>query len=380
LTTVFGLPGPAVGEKAGGVKSGRVRALVGVERDESEWGGGAPDAPERRRGRRGIGASQTPKSGCSRAFTVNVLGRRSAVPVSGSTDARIATIAGLQRGRVNRRQLLAAGIGPGAVSRRLAGGRLLLVARGVYAVGHAAPGPGTPETEALLALRPGVTLSHDSALALWGLRPPPPVVHVTVVGSAAGRAPGGVVHRASELPARDLRVREGLPVTSPSRALYELAAQIGGRELERAVEEAIRRGLTSERELQAQISIDNVNRSARRRVARLLAGREEATFTRSEAEERFLSLVREACLPAPMVNVRRHGYEIDFLWPAAGLAVEVDGFAFHSGPDAFARDRRRDATLLAAGIVVTRVTWGDLTAGAMATIVRIAQMLERLGR
>ena len=53
------------------------------------------------------------------------------------------------------------------------------------------------------------------------------------------------------------------------------------------------------------------------------------TFTRSEAEELFLSLVRQAQLPQPLVNVRRHGYEIDFLWPQCGLAVEIDGFAFH---------------------------------------------------
>jgi hypothetical protein len=35
------------------------------------------------------------------------------------------------------------------------------------------------------------------------------------------------------------------------------------------------------------------------------------TFTRSEAEELFLTLVRQAQLPQPLVNVRRHGYAID---------------------------------------------------------------------
>jgi very-short-patch-repair endonuclease len=309
-----------------------------------------------------------------------VLGQRFAASVAGTTDVRIATIAGFQRGRVARRQLLAAGIAPGAITHRIARGGLMRVSRGVYAVGHAAPAPGTEETEALLGLRDGATLSHDSALALWGLRPRPPVVHASVVGSAAGRPPGVVVHRVPALPIRDLRIREGLAVTSPSRALYESAGRIGGRELERAVEEAIRRGLTSERELRAQIAVSRVNRTARRRLTALLAGREGATFTRSEAEERFLALVREAGLPTPLVNATRHGYEVDFLWPDAGLAVEVDGYAFHGTREAFERDHRRDKALMAAGIFVSRVTWNEITNEAVATIVAIAQMLERLGR
>ena len=103
------------------------------------------------------------------------------------------------------------------------------------------------------------------------------------------------------------------------------------------------------------------------------------TLTRSELEERFLALVRDAELPQPLTNARRHGYEIDFLWPAYRLAVEVDGFTFHGGRAAFERDRRRDADLQAAGLAVTRVTHRQLTGGPVAVAVRIAQMIAAAG-
>jgi len=309
-----------------------------------------------------------------------VLDRRSPVSVTGTADRRIAALAAHQRGRVARRQLLAAGLRPGAITRRIASGRLVAVHRGVYGAGHAAVGPWTRETEALLALREGAVLSHVSALALWDLCPALAEIHVSVVRSAARRLPGVRVHRVAALDVRDLRIRDGLPVTSPALALLHCAVELEPRGLERALDEGVRRGLVGDRELGALVDRGLGTRPARRRLTTLLEARTGTTFTRSEAEERFLALVREAGLPAPLVNVRRHGYELDFLWPEQQLAVEVDGYAFHGDRGAFERDRRKDAHLLAeGGIVVSRVTWRQLTCDAIATIVRIVRMLDARG-
>jgi very-short-patch-repair endonuclease len=54
------------------------------------------------------------------------------------------------------------------------------------------------------------------------------------------------------------------------------------------------------------------------------------------------------------------GYEVDMLWPALRLIVELDGRRFHEHPRAFERDRERDADLAAAGFTVLRVTWQRL--------------------
>ena len=55
------------------------------------------------------------------------------------------------------------------------------------------------------------------------------------------------------------------------------------------------------------------------------------------------------------------GFEVDCLWPAEALVVELDGWEFHRDRDAFERDRRRDVRLQLAGYVVLRFTWDRLT-------------------
>jgi very-short-patch-repair endonuclease len=98
-------------------------------------------------------------------------------------------------------------------------------------------------------------------------------------------------------------------------------------------------------------------------------------LTRSEAERRFLELVRAAQLPPPEVNVRVGRHEVDFLWREPGVVVEVDGFDFHSSRAAFERDRLRDTELGALGYRVMRVTWRQIVHCPHAMLVRIAQAL-----
>src|SRR5690606_40329843 len=102
-------------------------------------------------------------------------------------------------------------------------------------------------------------------------------------------------------------------------------------------------------------------------------------FARSEAEERFLALVRKARLPGPELNVRIAGEEVDFLWRRERLVVEVDGFEFHSSRDSFENDRRRDADLFGLGLRVVRVTWRHITKEPEATLVRVTRALVANG-
>jgi very-short-patch-repair endonuclease len=82
---------------------------------------------------------------------------------------------------------------------------------------------------------------------------------------------------------------------------------------------------------------------------------------RSELERRFLELVARAGLPRPRVNARVLGYEVDFLWPEAGLVVEVDGVRYHETARAKERDPVKDNTLLLAGLRVLRYRWRRVT-------------------
>jgi very-short-patch-repair endonuclease len=298
--------------------------------------------------------------------------------VDGSFEQRIAAIARHQRGRVSRGQLLCAGLNSSSIVWLLAKHRLLPRHRGVYLVGQDAAIPLGPETAALLALRDGASLSHHTAAVLWGMCRPDPgdgLIHVTVPGSPGGRPDGVCVHRSKLLTTRDLRLREGLPVTSPARALLDLAPSSTPREMERMLDQGLVERVLTIRDVTELLRRCGRHRG-RARLQALVDRHTTTTFTRSEAEELFLSLVRDAGLPQPLTNVRRHGFEIDFLWPAQGVAVEVDGFAFHRTPRRVEGDHRKDAVLGAAGIRVTRVTWGQLHNEPLAVIARLAFSLS----
>jgi very-short-patch-repair endonuclease len=59
------------------------------------------------------------------------------------------------------------------------------------------------------------------------------------------------------------------------------------------------------------------------------------------------------------------GLEVDFLFVAQRLVVEVDGYRFHRTPRAFERDRERDAILARAGYRTPRFTYRQVTAAAV---------------
>jgi very-short-patch-repair endonuclease len=77
------------------------------------------------------------------------------------------------------------------------------------------------------------------------------------------------------------------------------------------------------------------------------------------------------------MNAELGPYEIDFLWRTERLALETDGWEFHSDRKAFEDDRRRDADLVARGFRVIRVTWRQIAEEPLAVIARIAAALAR---
>jgi very-short-patch-repair endonuclease len=186
--------------------------------------------------------------------------------------------------------------------------------------------------------------------------------------------PGIVVHRVTRLDPSEARRCHRVPVTTPARTLLDLAATASPSELERAAAEARVRRLVRSRDLLALLARYPRHRGAAT-LRTLIDSKADPALTRSEAERRFLSLVRAAELPAPEVNVRVGRHEVDFLWQESRLIVEVDGFRFHSSTAAFERDRARDAELMALGFHVLRVTWRQIVTQPEAMLVRLAQAI-----
>lgn len=301
-------------------------------------------------------------------------GIRGQLPKAGDRGA--AEIASRQHGVVSHGQLVAVGITPRAIEWRVGVGRLYAMRRGVYAVGHPRTDSLAVAAAAILACGEGAVLSHGSAAALWGLIDPPDVVAVTLVGRDCGAKPGIRRRRVARLSATDLEVRSDLPVTAPARTLLDLAQVMTQRQLRRAVDEAVVQRLVDEDALVAVLERYPGRRGAKR-LRQLLQARQGPSLTRSEAERRLLEVLEAHDLPRPETNVRLGRFEVDLLWRAERLVVEVDGYAFHGTRTAFERDRERDAELQAARFAVARVTWRQIVDAPGVTANRIARLLDR---
>ena len=264
-------------------------------------------------------------------------------------------------------QLVAAGWSKDAIYSRAQRRWLRQLHRGVYLVGPLEVEHSRAMAAVLAA--PDAALSHYPAAVVHRVRPPREgPMHVTTPRDARSR-PGLTIHRAHLHPS-DVTRRSGIPITSPARTILDLAAD-SINDAERALNEARILRLVTDASLDAQFT-----RYPRHRgTAALRKAAQTPGFTRSEGERRMFELIRRAGLPAPETNAHVEGYEVDLLWRAQKLIVEVDGYAFHSMRRSFEQDRRRDARLIAHGYRVVRVTWRQLTEEPEALVATLATAL-----
>ena len=291
-------------------------------------------------------------------------------------DLIAAGVAARQHGVITYAQLLECGLAAGAINHRVASGRLQRLWRGVYAFGHQELRPEGRALAAVLACGGGAVLSHRSAARQWGLLASSSErIHVTVPTRGGRRArPGIHLHCVRRLGAEDVAEADSIPVTTTARTLVDLCTTEPERVVEQALEQAYVLRLLPPGAVEAAIERAQGRRTrALRRM--ITVERRTSSLTRSELEERFLSLVRRAALPEPEVNAWLHGYEVDFLWRKERRIVEMDGYAFHSAPGAFERDRRKDVDLELAGYRVTRFTYNQIVLEPAAAIERTKRLL-----
>ena len=266
-----------------------------------------------------------------------------------------------QWGVVSRAQLLDLGLSPPAIATWRRRRRLQVIYRGVYAVGHAALRVEGRRLAAVLACGPGAVLSHMSAAAHWGLlRSDQTRIDVTAARGRHG-APGIRLHRSRSLDAQDTTHHEGIPTTTVSRTLLDLAATARPSELERALAQTERLQLYDHRAIQTTIARNNGHRGTQV-LAR--ATSQEPKWTQNEWEAEFLQQLRDAGLPEPRTNeafhAPDHGHcEPDYHWPTQQVIVETDGFETHGTRAAFHADRAKDAALTASSYRVLRFTRDD---------------------
>jgi len=169
-------------------------------------------------------------------------------------EAALTTLAGRQHASVTREQLLALGFTRHQIAHRIAIGMLVPVHPGVYLVGHATA-PLAHEAAAVLACRPRAFLSHLTAARLLRIPAPDPVaIDVTVVGRWRRSLDGVRVRAITNLRSAELRRYEGIPISSPSLTLLDLAGAAGQNVLVAALNEARVQRLMTDDELRATLA------------------------------------------------------------------------------------------------------------------------------
>lgn len=248
------------------------------------------------------------------------------------------------------------GIDRHAVHRRVRAGNWRQCARGVYFVDDR-PFTDAARVRAAVWSFGARAAGSGLAAAFWlGLtRFPPDIVEVTVPRDSNGRKRAGSRVRRRDLAAADVVERRGLRVTALPLTVVEAAVrQRGGAKL---MDSALQRDVGL-RELWAA-HLRNKGRYGSPASRLLLQAASDGA--RSVAERLLVKLLRDAGITGWQTNYPVGGYKVDVGFPGPKVAIEVDGFAFHSGPVEFQVDRERQNNIALLGWQVLRFTWLDLT-------------------
>ncbi len=278
-------------------------------------------------------------------------------------DARIAALARARHGLVTRRDALAV-LTPRQLERRVASGRLERVRPQVYRVA------GAPETweqtvlGACLAAGDGAFASHTTAAALWALAglEAPGAVEVTTPTRRRRRIEGVVVHDTQVLGRRHVTSRDAIPVSSPARTLCDLTWRSSPEAVERALDDALRRELTTLRTLRATY-LDLAGPGRRRcTVMRTLLDARLPGLDPGDSprELDLLGWIVAAGLPRPAqqhrVRLGRRSCRIGLAYPELMIAIEYEAWDGHRSRRSFAADRARQNELEIRGWLVLRFT------------------------
>jgi predicted transcriptional regulator of viral defense system len=285
-------------------------------------------------------------------------------------DHLIAALAWRQYGIVTRQQLRDLGLSDGEITYRVEIGRLRVIHKGVYAVGHERLAAEARWLAAVYAGGEDAALSHRSAARLWGLLPWEGRVEVTTAKNRRRHA--GLHFVRASVESFERTEHRAIPVTTVARTLLDLGT-VDARRVPKALEQADVLQLLDVRQLQRLVD-EHPRRPGTRAIrAALAAAADWRGITRSELEQRFRDVVANAGLPAPATNCSLDlglaFIEADAVWHDARLIVELDGYAYHRTAAAFERDRERDRAAVAAGWRVVRITWRQL-AGDRRGVVR----------
>jgi very-short-patch-repair endonuclease len=261
-----------------------------------------------------------------------------------------------QDGVITHRQALNAGLSQDAIDRRIRSGRWLRCARSVYFVADRQFTDTARIRAAVLTYGPHACASGIAAAWWHGLTKfAPSEVEVTVPRNSRLQQRPGTRLRRRDLDPRDIVERDGLRVTALSLTVIEAAVRRGGGP--KLMDGALQRHVELPQLWRAHLR--NKGRHGSPAARRLLRAAQDGA--RSDAERILVKLLRNTGFTGWTTNYPVGGYKVDVTFVNEKVAIEVDGWAFHTDSEVFQVDRKRQNAIALLGWKVLRFTWLDLT-------------------
>jgi len=258
-------------------------------------------------------------------------------------------------GVITLAQARVAGLSHAAVQRRLRSGHWVRCARGVYFADDRPFTDAARVRAAVWSYGPQAVGSGLTAAWWHGLTKfAPDVIEMTVPRNSNGRKRDGCRPRRRDLRRSDITELNGVRMTNLPLTVVEAAARTGGgaKLMDRALQTRI------DLPTLWQAHLRHKGRYGSPRARRLLQAADNGA--RSEAERVLHKLLGDAGITGWRANYRVGGYRVDVGFPREKVAIEVDGFAFHSGAEEFQVDRTRQNRIVLLQWQVLRFTWLDL--------------------
>ncbi len=286
-------------------------------------------------------------------------------------DQALARLAAKQHSAFTRRHAEELGFTRHERAARVAQGRWEEPFEGVYRIAGA---PRTWRSDLSCAVLAGNELtagSHRSATAIYELPGADRRLQESLCPRwRRARYPLLVVHETLALSPEDIKVVDSIPVTTVERTLLDLGAVRSFETVERAVEEALRRELTTLDDLDAILR--RLARKGRRGAGVLRRVVEARTpnrvLTANDIEMRMLQVLRANGLPEPVPQFvvwhqGRFIAQVDAAYVEWRIALEYDSYAWHSDRPARIRDNARRNALINIDWAPISVIWEDLESG-----------------
>jgi very-short-patch-repair endonuclease len=210
---------------------------------------------------------------------------------------------------------------------------------------------------------PGAVLWGPSALQLWIPHAPLPGTGVVVAASERSRTAATnlklIRTRAADIQGEDWH---GVRVQSSLWAVIDSL-----RILDQRQADGLFAWLMTRQQIPGGFAAEVGSLAGQRGFNRLVAyARYQDSGAAAESEMLLHNALRRMEITGWQPNARVRladgtTLKVDLLFVEAKLVVEIDGFSFHSGREAFENDRERDRQLTRAGYKVVRFTWRDLT-------------------